>query len=189
MFKDMVKATRSFRTFDSSVSIGRDELCDMIDTARLTASAMNRQPLLYVPLEKENTKRILKYTRWAAVLDIKLPPEGGVPTAFVLMCTDFDKTPETPYLKVDAGIAAQTLLLAATEKGYGGCILASIDREGIKKELGLSERLEILLGIALGKPDEKIVLEEAINGECKYYRDENGHHVPKRPLADIVIDV
>ena len=54
--------------------------------------------------------------------------------------------------------------------------------------LTLSENLEPALVIALGKPDEKIVLEETC-GSVDYYRDEDDvHHVPKRPMKEIVIN-
>jgi len=44
--------------------------------------------------------------------------------------------------------------------------------------------------IALGKPAETIVLEEARNPEeVKYWRDEEGrHHVPKRPLEELIVE-
>ena len=47
-----------------------------------------------------------------------------------------------------------------------------------------------MLVVALGKPDEKIVLTEADrDGDTNYYRDENDvHYVPKRKLEDIVIN-
>jgi hypothetical protein len=46
-----------------------------------------------------------------------------------------------------------------------------------------------MLIVAIGKPDETIVLEEVEPGaDLRYYRDENDvHHVPKRRLEDIVI--
>jgi len=93
------------------------------------------------------------------------------------------------FLAYDAGIAAQSILLGATEKGLGGCMIASIDREEFRKALDISSRYEILLVLALGKPKEKVVIEAVgPNGETKYWRDaESVHHVPKRPLDDIII--
>ena len=88
----------------------------------------------------------------------------------------------------DHGIAAQSILLGATEKGLAGCIIGSIERHGLQKALGIPPRYDILLVIALGKPKEKVVLETAQGGNIRYWRDADGvHHVPKRPLDEIIV--
>jgi nitroreductase len=81
-------------------------------------------------------------------------------------------------------------MLGATEKGLGGCIIANIQKEGLRKALEIPPRYEILLVLALGKPKEKVVIETVgPSGDTKYWRDSKGvHHVPKRPLDDIIID-
>jgi hypothetical protein len=47
-----------------------------------------------------------------------------------------------------------------------------------------------LLVLALGKSKEKVVIETVgADGDTKYWRDsEEVHHVPKRPLGEIIID-
>ena len=89
----------------------------------------------------------------------------------------------------DHGIAAQSILLGAVEKGYGGCMIGSVDRNALRRGLLIDERYEILLVLALGKPAEEVVLEQIRpDGSIKYYRDEAGvHYVPKRTLEEIII--
>lgn len=84
----------------------------------------------------------------------------------------------------------QNILLGAVALGLGGCIIGSIDREKLRMSLEIAEHLEILLVIALGKPKEKVVIETVgKNSDIKYWRDKKGtHHVPKRPLKDIIIN-
>ena len=109
-----------------------------------------------------------------------------MPTAFIVMCVDTRVVPDVERAARDAGIAAQTILLRAAEMGLGGCMIGSF-RPELKEALSLAEPLVPTLVIALGKPDEEIILEDAENG-VNYYRDENGtHHVPKRTLDEIVI--
>jgi hypothetical protein len=68
-------------------------------------------------------------------------------------------------------------------------MIANIRKEGLRKTLRISERYEILLVLALGKPKEKVVIETVgHNGDTKYWRDNEGvHHVPKRLLEEIII--
>jgi nitroreductase len=81
-------------------------------------------------------------------------------------------------------------MLGAVEKGLGGCMIGSVNREKLRKDLDISEHFEILLVLALGKPKESVVLEEVgADGNIKYWRDSDGvHHVPKRSLNDIIVD-
>ncbi len=80
-------------------------------------------------------------------------------------------------------------MLGAVEKGLGGCIIGSIDREKLDSVLKLAAHLEILLVIALGKPKEKVLIKAVGKGKSiKYWRDNNGvHHVPKRDLEEIIV--
>lgn len=191
MFKDLVIRNRSYRTFDANTDVDRETLLEFIDISRQTPSAVNLQPLKYIPLTKDGADRILPYTNWAKALDIKLPPEGCGPSAFILLCIDKNVTPSAAPVMRDVGICAQTILLSAVEKELGGCMIGSFDAPKIKNELSLDDNIEILLCVALGKPAETVVLEEAdACGSVKYYRDENGvHHVPKRRLEDIIINI
>ena len=69
-------------------------------------------------------------------------------------------------------------------------MIGSINREGLRQDLEIPSRYEILLIIALGKPKEKVVLETAKSlDDIKYWRDaKDVHHVPKRPLNEIILD-
>ncbi|MFC2000796.1 nitroreductase family protein, partial [Chloroflexota bacterium] len=95
----------------------------------------------------------------------------------------------SPSAGCDHGIAAQNILLGAVEKGLGGCMIASIQRDGLRQALNIPSRYDILLVLALGKPKEKAALETVgPSGDIKYWRDSEGvHHVPKRSLDDIII--
>ena len=86
-------------------------------------------------------------------------------------------------------IASQNILLGATYMGLAGCIIGSVDRVGLREELQIPDRYEILHVIALGRPKEKIVIETlGPDGDIRYWRDASGvHHVPKRPLDEIII--
>jgi nitroreductase len=188
MLKDLVFQNRSYRRFDETATISRETLKELVDLARLTASAANRQPLKYLlSWEPQKNALIFSHLAWAGYLkDWPGPAEGERPTAYIVMLIDTGISPAAEY---DLGIAGQTILLGATEKGLGGCMIASIKKEVLKKALGIAEQYEIALVIALGKPIEKVLIEAVkTGGDIRYWRDpQGGHHVPKRSLEEIII--
>ena len=187
--KQIVAATRSYRSFDPSRPIEYETMREIIDTARYCPSAANLQPLKYRVVAGEEVDAVLPLTRWAGYFkDIKLPPEGRVPTGYIVMLHDISVSPETDYSKMDVGIAAEVIMLAAAELGYGGCMIGSFDRDGLKNALSIPEGLKPVLVLALGTPDETVLIPDVKDGDTKYFRDDWGlHFVPKRSLEDVMI--
>ena len=185
--KDIVFKTRSCRRFDESHKVTMKRLEDLVDLARLSASGANRQPLKYLIYNTpEDCKRVFPSVIWAAYLkNWDGPAPGERPSGYIIILGDRSIT---EVFGVDHGIAAQSIMLGATEAGLGGCMIASIKRELLRNELKIPDRFEILLILALGKPVEKIIIDEIKDGDVKYWRDSNkNHHVPKRPLSDLII--
>jgi nitroreductase len=187
--RDLVLRNRSYRRFDETHRISRETLVELVGLARCTASATNRQPLKYLlSADPEANERIFPCLFWAAFLqDWKGPAPGERPTAYIVVLIDETLTKDW---WCDDGIALQTMLLGAVEQGLGGCMIGSIDKDRLRKELGIPEHLKIRLVLALGKPAEKVVLEELRpGGDTRYWRDENDvHHVPKRSLDELIVD-
>ena len=89
----------------------------------------------------------------------------------------------------DHGIASQTIMLGAVEKGLGGCIIATVNRKKLARVLDLPDNLEVLLVLALGVPAQKVVVESLPpDGDIKYWTGDDGnHHVPKRSLDELLV--
>ena len=185
-FRELVLKNRSTRAFDPARRISREELEQLVDLARLTPSAVNLQPLKYLLSWQEETNAlILAHTAWAGLLkDISLPPEGKGPAGYIVICTD---TRIAKNAATDVGIAAQTILLGAAEKGRSGCMIGAIDPK-LHDLLGLKEQYRISLIVALGKGAEDIRLTETKGNDTAYYREGDAHYVPKRPLEEILIN-
>ena len=188
MLRDLIMKSRSYRRFHENVAIDEATLRELIDLARLSPSAKNAQPLRFaVSCEPERNASIFPHLTWAGYLkDWPGPGEGERPSAYIVVCGD---TRVTEAVRCDHGIAAQSILLGAVERGLGGCMIGLFKRGAVADALGLPEHLDPLLVIALGKPREEIVIEEVgADGDIRYWRDERGvHHVPKRKLDDIII--
>ncbi len=193
MLKDTIIANRSYRGYDESRSVTKEELESFIDYARLAPSSANIQPLKYgLAWEEESVRKIQKVTKWAGALpELHLPYKGTCPTAFIVVCQDTGISSNLNMFQKDVGIVAQTILLAASEVGLSGCMIGSFGASALKEGLDLGENLVPMLVIAIGKGAEQIVLTEVEDGEStKYYRDSEGiHYVPKRKLKDITIEL
>jgi len=187
-FKDLVKGNRSCRRFDNAYKIDEQVLRDLVDLARNCASAANMQPLKYVVCcDAIKNEEIFSCLGWAAYLkDWKGPVKKERPSAYIVILGDHNVSDK---FWCDHGIASQTMLLGARSMGLGGCMFGAINIKKLKTALNIGDHLEPKLVVALGKPVEKIQIDELNkNGDIKYWRDEKGvHHVPKRNLDDIII--
>ena len=192
MLKELLQKSRSFRAYDRSRSISREELLELVDDTRYAPSSGNMQPLCYyLAYTQEQMDKILPLLRWAALLPERhLPDPGKEPTAVIVICCCTSRVHDPHFAIRDVGAVAQTILLAAAEKGLGGIMIGNYDAKKLSEALQLPEDQVPQLVVALGKPDETIILEDVEDGESlKYYRDENDvHHVPKRKLEDIIIN-
>ena len=191
MLIDLIKANRSYRGYDQSRKVTREELLKMVEAARLCPSSVNIQPFLYfLAYEPEVVATVQAETKWAKGLpELRLPHEGMRPTAFIVICQDTTIDANLSRFQRDVGIVAQTMLLTAVEMGLGGCMIGNFNAGSVRTALKLPETIHPLLIVAIGKPDEEIILTDVVDGRTGYYRDgQDRHYVPKRALEDIVID-
>ncbi|MCQ9207092.1 MAG: nitroreductase family protein [Omnitrophica bacterium] len=186
--RELVLKNRSYRRFFKD-AVSPETLRGLVDLARLSPSAANLQPLKYIIscVPKKNAL-IFPHLKWAGYLKDWLGPLSEErPRAYIVILGD---TGISKSFACDSGIASIGILLGATEKGLGGCIIGAIDREGLRAALKIRAAYEILLVLALGKPKEKVEIEVVKGaGDIKYWRDKEGnHHVPKRKLDDLIVE-
>ena len=188
MLRDLVLKNRSYRRFYQEVAVERETCRELVDLARLSASGSNLQPLKFIlSCEPNRNARIFACLGWAAYLkDWPGPAEGERPSAYIVILGDKEIA---QTFGVNPGIAAQSILLGATEKGLGGCMIGSIKKPELAQTLNIPDRFEILLVLAMGKPKETVVIDPVgPDGSIKYWRDsQNVHHVPKRSLDEIIV--
>jgi nitroreductase len=184
----LVRMSRSYRRFDQGYPIEGDTLRELIQLAQYSPTGNNMQPLkFWLSNTPEMNARIFPHLGWAGSLtDWHGPEEGERPSAYIIILGD---TEVQLTFGVDHGIAAQSIMLGAVEKGLGGCMIGSARRKALAAELTIPDQYQILLVLALGKPVETVVTEPLMpDGQVKYYRDKDGvHHVPKRSLEDLII--
>ncbi len=183
--KNLVKNNRSYRLFDETHKVTKERLIEFIDLARITPASKNIQPLKYIVVNDEcDNQKVFDTLMWAGYLDdFNGPSIGQRPTGYIIILQDKDIYDGN--VLVDLGIVSQTILLAATEVGLGGCQFMSFSRNEITSIFELPEKLSPMLVIALGKPTDNVVLVD-LDEDHKYYRTEDAHFVPKRKLKDVI---
>jgi nitroreductase len=183
MLRDLVVKNRSYRRWHQDVAMESEALRELVDLARLSPSAANRQALKFI-LSNDSQKNAMIFPNLRIDND---PIEGERPSAYVIILHD---TGIQAWAQVDLGIAAQTIHLGAVEKGFGGVMVGNIDKDGLRKALDIPAHLEILLVLALGKPKEEMVIETmgADGSIQQWWDDSRARHVIKRPLSDLVVE-
>ena len=176
----LLKRNRSYRGYDPSRVVSREELTELVAASTLCGSGQNRQQLRY----RLVTAEVLPLIKLGAALpEEHLPKPGTEPRAFIVACS---AAPENKVIDIDLGIAAQSMLLKAVEKGLNGIFILNFNSEKLQEALDLP--LKPLAVIAIGKGAESIFLKPVNAGEdLNYYRKEGVHYVPKLKVEDILL--
>ncbi len=187
MFIDLMKKCRSYRRFQNDVKIPEEKLKGIVEAARYAPSACNFQRLRYVIVtEGEIADGIFETLSFANYLKKEWPgpTPNERPVAYIVIMTDQDFD---TLLAIDAGLVAQSMVLAAASEGYGACIFRGFNRDRLTEVMNKDGYTPELV-IALGVPSEQVKIVDVKDGNIKYYRDENSvHYVPKRSLEDLII--
>ncbi len=186
--RELILKTRSYRRFHQYEPVSVEVLRELVNLARIAQSPWNQQAAKFLLCNRqEKNAEIFPLLAWAARMPHwDGPAEGERPSAYIVIVGDRDISKVFPSDHVVAGTA---ILLGATERGLGGCLVGAFSKKKMSQTLGLSERYEPLLAVALGRPSETVVLDEVgPDDNTAYWHDENGvHHVPKRSLDDLIL--
>ena len=178
----LLRRNRSYRGFSGTVS--EAQLRELVGVVPLVASGMNRQALRFRLVGASEASLVHPLVKLGAALPQEhLPHPGMEPSAYIVVCST---VPEDKVVDIDLGIAAQSMLLKATEMGLGGIFILNFRREALKEALGLP--LEPVAVIGLGKPAETIFLVPGASPDAlAYYRKDGVHYVPKLAMEDLIV--
>jgi nitroreductase len=180
-----ITTRRTIRLFDQK-PIPSSLLERMINAARLSPSAANRQVLEYLVIQHaDNRNKLFSSLKWAAAVYPKRnPAEGQKPTAYVIVLV---RDAELNVMNAsDAGAAMENMILTAWNEGVGSCWMGAIDRDKIRADFAIPQDYQIFGVLSLGYPAEEPAL-ETVTDSVKYWLDDtNRLHVPKRRLSDVV---
>jgi nitroreductase len=192
LFAALVRRRRMIRNFTDE-SVPAAAVDQLLDLARRAPSAGNTQGLAFVVLEGADTARYWDVTlpsarrsrfRWPGLFQAPvLVIVCCSPDAYLTRYGEPDKAATglgagasawpVPYWWVDAGAAAEHVLLGAAEAGLGACLFGAFDHEpAVLAALGVPPGWRAAATIALGHPAP----------------DEPGRSAarPRRPLGEVV---
>lgn len=180
----LLKRNRSYRGYDHSHVVTKEELVRMVETVCWVGSGMNAQPLRFHLVTGEAATAVHPLVKLGAALpEEHLPHAGEEPSAYIVICS---VQPESRVVDMDLGIAAQSILLKATEMGLGGIFILNFNAEVLQKTLALALKPLAVLGV--GKPSERIFLMPCHEGDSlDYYRKDGVHFVPKLQVEDLLV--
>ena len=178
----LLKKNRSYRGYDPSRVVTREELVRLLEVTRWIGSGMNAQPLRYRLVTGSDAALVHPLVTLGSALPEHVPHPGKEPSAYIVVCS----ASSGRAVDIDLGIAAQSILLRAVEAGLGGIFILNFRASELQAALNLP--LPPIAVIAIGKPAESIFIVDIKPGESlSYYRKEGAHFVPKLAVSDILI--
>ncbi len=178
----LIKARRTIRKYQRR-SVDYELLYKFIDIARFSPSGMNMQPIRYMIVQGEKADKVFPHTHWAGLLKgTHSPSVEERPDSYILFLVPRGKSP-----KHDVGAVAQSMGLMAQAEGLGTCWMGAIDRKQITDICSVPAEYEIDTLMAFGYPAEMPLVCDALDGDTRYFVDEEDlFFVPKIKTDDLI---
>lgn len=181
----LIRKNRSYRGYDPSCVVTQAQLRRISEVCTKVPSGRNQQALRFKLLTRDTGSEKMQglYKLGGALPELHLPFPGTEPEAFIIICSV--REPDR-WVNMDIGIAAQSMLLKATEMGLGGICIGAFNPAAVTEAFSLPFPPQLVL--AIGKPAETIELVPVRAGDdLKYYRRDCIHYVPKITLDDLIL--
>lgn len=144
-----VKTRWSPRAF-SDKPVSREDVLTMLDAARWASSAYNEQPWRFLVATSENPEEHAKLAQ--GLNEFNRAWAASAPVLMVVVARNKFSHNETPnaHARYDAGQAAATLVLQATELGLYAHQMGGILPDYIRETYNVPAAFDIVAGIAIG---------------------------------------
>lgn len=148
-FYEVIKKRCSIRSYKPN-PVEEEKLNRIFEAARMAPSAANRQPICFVIIKDEKTKQQLK----------RVYDEKWFYTAPIIICVcsipekAWIRSDGRNYADIDAAIAMDHLILAATEEGLATCWVAAFKVSILKSLLKLPPGVEPVAMTPIGYPQD-----------------------------------
>jgi nitroreductase len=144
-----IRQRRSVRAY-KAVEVEEEKLKKILEAARLSPSASNRQDWKFIVARNKDTKKKLAKAAFGQSFI------GGAPVVLVACGTESKAIMACgqPTHTVDVSIACAFMILQACELGFGTCWIGAFEEDEVKKILEIPKSVRVVALIPLGYPDE-----------------------------------
>ncbi len=146
---ETIQIRRSIRSYLER-PVEQEKLSRVLEAGRLSPSAANLQPCDFILVQETaaKTRLSLAYNRsWfskaPAIIAVCATPAKG-----------WRRSDGEEFWKIDAAIAMQTMVLAATAEGLGTCWIGAFDEEKAKAALDVPQGVRVVAMTPIGYPAE-----------------------------------
>ena len=139
-------SVRTYRTTD----VEEDKLKKILEAARLSPSANNRQEWKFIVVKNKETKKKLAKAAFGQSFIGEAPVvivACGTETKSVMGCGQ-------PTHTVDVSIACAFMILEAYELGLGTCWIGAFKEDEVKRILKIPENVRVVAMSPLGYPNQ-----------------------------------
>ena len=144
-----ISQRRSVRAY-KAIEVEEEKLKTILEAARLSPSASNRQDWKFIVARNKETKKKLAKAAFGQSFI------GGAPVVLVACGTESKAIMACgqPTHTVDVSIACAFMILQACELGLGTCWIGAFEEDEVKKILEIPKSVRVVALIPLGYPDE-----------------------------------
>lgn len=174
-FSKLIEVRQSCRKF-SAEKVENEDILACLEAFMLSPSACNAQPYHISVCTGEKAAAVSECVNSMGMN----PFAKNVPCFFVIREDSYSAAAALgglikgqDYRSIDIGIAAAHLVLCAADRGLNTCILGWFDEKKLKKLLGTSDRIRLV--IALGRAAEGYPIRPKVRKSIKQISDfDNG---------------
>ena len=139
-------SVRAYKATD----VEEDKLKTVLEAARLSPSASNRQDWKFIVVRNKETKKKLAKAAFGQSFIAEAPVvvvACGLEPNAMLACGQ-------PMHTVDVSIACAYMILQAYELGLGACWIGAFNEDEVKKVLNIPEHVRVVAMSPLGYPNQ-----------------------------------
>ena len=140
-------SVRAYKTTE----VEEDKLTKILEAARLSPSASNRQDWKFIVVRNKETKKRLARAAFGQSFIAEAPVAivaCGIDPKAIMGCGQ-------PIHTVDVSIACAYMLLQAYELGLGTCWIGAFNEEAARKVLHIPDHVRVVAMIPVGYPNER----------------------------------
>jgi nitroreductase len=144
-----INQRRSVRAYKAA-EVEEEKLKEILEAARLSPSASNRQDWKFIVVRNKETRKKLAKAAFGQSFIGEAPAvivACGTESKAIMACGQ-------PAYTVNVSIACAFMILQAYELGIGTCWIGAFKEDEVKKILKIPESVRVVAMIPLGYPDE-----------------------------------